>query len=287
MSGEDTRQEEGERPTTAKSLKLMKIHIFVWTITNLIVFSSCSQNSSMLAPGYRWDLFKNTPNWDLAKAVAKQDTGEIFKIIRKGKVDLNLQESKFQRTLLMLAVGNDKVMSTTALLKMGADVKLRDLRDDQAIHEAVAHLDLKRHSLDILKLLVAYGANVNSVSSRGTNIVPLAGAVEQFSCAKFLLDNKASPYFKRESTYPVWFNLMVMDLPFDENIFVAKYMIVDKKLPIPSPIFYTSGDRKPVDILTLLIKYDVNSDPKKQKTKETIIEYLHQINFPKAQVYHK
>ena len=121
----------------------MKISLFI-VVAQATVFSSCSQNN-LFGPGYSWDLFKNTPNWNLAKAVANEDTTHIYAIIHSGHADINLQEPKFGRTLLMLAVGNDKEISTSALLKLGADVNLRDDRDDQAIHEAVAYISLKKH----------------------------------------------------------------------------------------------------------------------------------------------
>src|SRR4051812_19646657 len=99
-------------------MKFMQKLFLIMFIINAIILSSCSQSTS-LGPGYEWDLFKNTPNWRLAKAVAKEDTNEIYSIIKGGNVNLNLQETKFGRTLLMLAVGNDKEFSTAALLKMG------------------------------------------------------------------------------------------------------------------------------------------------------------------------
>jgi hypothetical protein len=266
-------------------LKSMKKNIFFLCLTNLIILCSCSQDNTFLGPGYRWDLFENTIDWDLAKAVAKEDTAEIYTIIKNGIADINLQEPKFGRTLLMLAVGNDKELSTAELLKMGADIKLRDQRDDQAIHEAVAYINLRKHSLSILKLLLTYRADANSISTKGSNSVPLEGAVENFSCAKLLLNYGANPYFKKDDTFLVWFRMMIMDLPFDETIHVAKYIIVDKKLLIPNPISYTYSERKPIDILSLLNKYDVHSDPKKQKAKEEIVNYLHQIDFPKNNVY--
>lgn len=255
-------------------------------MTQIMVFSSCSQGDSF-GPGYSWDLFKNTPSSDLAKAVETEDTSEIYAIINKGNVDINFQEPKFGRTLLMLAVGNDKEISTNALLKMGADVNLRDKRDDQAIHEAVAYINLKSHSYNILNQLLIYNADVNSVSKKSTNVVPLAGAVQNLACTKLLLDYKADPYFKIDSTYSVWFNLLVLDNATNENIITAEYMIVDRKLLIPNPIFYTGPTQiKPRDIFSLLEQVDVSDDSKKQKAKENIINYLHQIDFPNSQTYH-
>jgi len=258
---------------------------FLIVITNTIILSSCSQDSTFLGPGYRWDLFKNTPNWDLAKAVAKEDTAEIYAIVKSGKAEINLQEPKFGRTLLMLAVGNDKELSTAALLKMEADVKLRDKRDYQAIHEAVAYIDLRKNSLGILKLLLEYGSDVNSVSTKGSNAVPLQGAIENISCTKLLLKNGADTYFKNvDSDYVVWSDLC-SDL--NDNIYVAEYLIIEKRLPVPNPILYTYPNHEPRNFYDLLSLVNLSNDPKKEKAKEDIINYLHQIDFPKKGVYQK
>ena len=91
--------------------------------------SSCSQDDG-LGPGYKWELFENAPNWNLAKAIKQQDTAAIFEIVKQKKIDLNLQEPTFGRTLLILAVGNDKFYSTQALIIAGADLGIRDSSGD-------------------------------------------------------------------------------------------------------------------------------------------------------------
>ena len=85
-----------------KKIQFFIIVSIIWT------FSGCSQN---LGPGYQFDLFKNTKNWDLAKAVERESSDEIVRLLKQGNTDINLQEPKFGTTLLHLAIGNDKLIS--------------------------------------------------------------------------------------------------------------------------------------------------------------------------------
>lgn len=259
----------------------MKKYLVIITMLQLAFFVSCSQSSS--GPGYNWSLFNNTINEQLAKAVAIQDTTSIFRLIKEKKGNINFQEERFGRSLLMLAVGNDLEKSTSALLKAGAKVDLRDSRDDQAIHEAVVSIDLKKHSLEILKLLVKYHANVNAVSTKGTNPVPLAGAVDNFECAKFLLENSANPYFMEDNSYPIWFNSLTADIT--DKIYVAHYMIIEKKMLVPKLVFNSKALHNPENAYDLLNKGDFSKEEKKQQARTEVIDYLHKIGYPNYNYY--
>ena len=109
--------------------------------------SGCSQN---FGPGYSFELFKNTPNWELAKAVKNENEKEIIKLIKQKKVDINLQEPHFGNTLLLLAIGNDKLIATKVLLEAGADVNIADAENNKPIHEATRFINLKKNSFDII-----------------------------------------------------------------------------------------------------------------------------------------
>ncbi|MGH2565254.1 MAG: ankyrin repeat domain-containing protein, partial [Ginsengibacter sp.] len=112
--------------------------------------SGCSQN---FGPGYSFELFKNTPNWDLAKAVQNENENEIRKLIKEKGVDINLQEPKFGNTLLLLAIGNDKLISTRVLLEEGANINIPNSDMNKPIHQATKFIALKTNSFQIIKLL--------------------------------------------------------------------------------------------------------------------------------------
>jgi hypothetical protein len=84
-----------------------KIKIFL-VIIILSSTMACSQN---FGPGYQFELFKNTPNWELALAVKNEVTIGIRRLLKEGNFNINLQEPKFGVTLLHLAIGNDKLAS--------------------------------------------------------------------------------------------------------------------------------------------------------------------------------
>lgn len=247
--------------------------------------SSCSQDEG-LGPGYKWELFKNTPNWDLAIAIKKEDTTAIFEIVKQKKIDLNLQEPKFGRTLLMLAVGNDKFYSTQALITSGADLSVRDSSGDQAIHESVKFISLRKNSYAILKLLLENHADVNSYSKNGMNATPLEGGVTNYPCFKLLMSYGADPYFQlNDKTFAVWFTMFIDERK--DGVLAAKDLILERKMPVPDPITHSLDGRTPLSIIYFLNieKFEKNSE--KQIAKVKILKYLKEINFPASGVYKK
>ena len=262
------------------------MRIQILTIFIMCTFVACSQNRG---PGYQFDLFKNTPSWELAKAVEREDENKIIKILRKQNVDINFQEPKYGSTVLHLAIGNDKLLSTKILLENNANYNIHTLDKRTAIHEVVRDIKSMKNSYKILELLIKYGADVNKLRVNPNNndtlgySVPLIDAINDFACSKLLLDHGAEPYLKSGDTYLIWYLMLLMG-DINDNIFVAKYMIVDKKMFVPNPIRYTM-ENEPVDIFTQLNKLDFSKDLKRQKAKEEIIDYLRKIDFPQNGVY--
>jgi ankyrin repeat protein len=263
---------------------LTRTYTFILILMS-ICLSSCSQDDG-LAPGYKWELFKNTPNWDLAKAVKQEDTAAIFEIVKQKEIDINLQEPKLGRSLLMLAVGNDKFNSTQALLKAGADLNLRDSSGDQAIHEAVRFISLRKNSYIILKLLLENHADANSYSENGTYTTPLVGGVTDFPCFKLLMSYGADPYFQySDHGFAVWIKMFIDERK--DGIFAAKDLILERKMPIPNPIARSLDGRTSLDIFYFLNFEKFEEHSEKQKIKVEILNYLKEINFPADKVYIK
>lgn len=65
--------------------------------------------------------------------------------------------------------------------------------------------------------------------------MPLCNTNKDFKCSKLLLDNGADPNFKKDSsTYFVWLRLLFsLD---EESIFIVHYIIVKKKMPLPTGV---------------------------------------------------
>ena len=100
----------------------MKMQILM--IFFISTYTACSQNRG---PGYQFNLFKNTPSWELAKAVEREDEKGMIKILGKKNVDINLQEPEYRNTVLHLAIANDKLLSTKILLENNANYDIPTL----------------------------------------------------------------------------------------------------------------------------------------------------------------
>lgn len=252
-----------------------------------LTFNACSQRH---IPANSFELFKGTSLSDLAEAVEKENKNEIINGLKNKEVNINIQEPFFGQTLLHLSIENNKLISTAILLENHADINILDSAKYKAIHEATTDIKSKNNSYEIIKLLIKYGANVNDTSVN-PNIndtigyyTPLMGAVSDLKCAKLLLENGANPYIKIGNTYPIWLKMATMS--FSDYIFVAHYMIVEKRMLVPNPLSFNIN-KEPLTIVPLLKELDFSKDKKKETARKEILEYLTKINFPKNGVYSK
>lgn len=240
---------------------------------------------AQLGPGYRFELFDSTANSVLAKAVAQEDTNEIQKIVNKGDINVDFKEPKFGRTLLLLAIGNNKIYSTRALLNAGANIGIRDNDNNAPINEASKLFLYQDYSnaYNMLDLLIKHGADVNSekrsITDSSNYEVPLSNTTNDFRCSKLLLDNGADPNFKKDSTYFVWMRLLfTLD---EESIFIIHYIIVKKKMPLPKGVILYGSNGQNFSLYGLINKKEFPNDPKKAKLRQEILDYLDRIGYPK------
>ena len=264
-------------------------------VSTSMVLASCLDFTPEII-GYRFELLKDTPVWELAKAVKSEDTNEIKRLIQEKHLDVNYQEHKSEWgvTLLDLAVGNGKVKSVKALLENGARI------DNSQLNQLCDITINIKHRTEILKLLLQHGANPNKVQVgyyylKGDSIpkairTPLNGAFDDLACTKLLLDYGADmnyqvnkPNDEFQIKYINWVGLLELqdDPDYTDRIFVAKYLIVDKQMPIPDPLRYGTCDTGlcPVSALYYLnsVKYFF---PGKRKARDEILAYLKKEGFP-------
>ena len=260
-------------------MKCRKIAFVLVLFVSIACNNSNRDNNTLnLGPGYRFDLFKDTPLGPLAQAVDREDTGTIRQLINKNNLDINFKEIKsgYGVSLLFLAVGNDKLLSTKALLECRANPNILDNMGTTPIHE-ICHLAIPhKHRVEILQLLLQYGADANHLPHRLRIInSPLESAVGDLGCTKLLLQYGANLYYHQRdrnvNIYPIWSDMLCEDSPIQQNILVAKYLIVDKQLPMPDTLLFSRPGYKPVTSLELLNKFKVFNDPEKQKAKDDIL----------------
>lgn len=236
----------------------------------------CSQN---YGPGYQFSLFKNTVNWKLAQAIERENENEIRIILEKDpNVLVDLRDSVYGQTLLNLAVGNDKIVSTKLLLTHIANSAIANELGFTPIHTAALLIGSRKYSAKILEILLANGADANAIAvinkSNPSKYVPLMDAVKNLECAKLLIEYGADLYYRDSLNYPVWTSMLVNDTKNSESIFFAKYLIVDKKKTIPDPVFYTIPNNIPRSARFLVQKFDTHGDIKKQQAKDEIMNVI-------------
>ncbi|MBR4268189.1 MAG: ankyrin repeat domain-containing protein [Prevotella sp.] len=113
--------------------------------------------------GWDYRLYQGTIAWDLAKAVDDEDTFEIRRQIIELKVPIDLKDSIFGGTLLMMAVRNNDEKSVEQLLILGANPNLYDDTVHSTGRNAVIYASIYTNpSEKILRLLLKYGGDPNS-----------------------------------------------------------------------------------------------------------------------------
>ncbi|WP_026997368.1 ankyrin repeat domain-containing protein [Flectobacillus major] len=133
-------------------------------ILSCLLFSCSNRDelvdkSNLTGNDYR--LFQNTPAWELAKAVQDENEKKIIEIVTKNPQLINYQEPKFGSTLLMLTIKNQQYKAFEILLKNNANVNIYDTYEgSSALIEAASS---KYYHVKFVEALLQHGANVNDV----------------------------------------------------------------------------------------------------------------------------
>ncbi|WP_243409544.1 ankyrin repeat domain-containing protein [Pontibacter virosus] len=163
----------------------MKSLLFILFIV-LSFHSSYGQIDGLYGSDIR--LFKGD-SWELAQAVKQQNVKKIKQLVSQGKVNVNLQEPRFGKTLLIWAVLTDRYKSVQALLESGADPEIRDTYSGtSALMEAAD----KSETSEYVKLLLKYGANPNidadAIEPNRVATPLIAAAGNRFESVKLLVE---------------------------------------------------------------------------------------------------
>jgi uncharacterized protein len=162
-------------------------------ILNLALLISCTNRDTIVDKdkllGYDYRLFQQTPVWKLTKAVWDENTDEMKKIVQEEKVDVNYQEDKYGKTLLMLTIVNRQLKSCKSLIELGANPNIPDKFDgSSAMIEAAEVEEYSKDNTEFLKLLLAYDGNPNFVevgkrrednSTRNTPLIAACGDINE------------------------------------------------------------------------------------------------------------
>ena len=235
----------------------------------------------LLGNDYR--LFKNTPIWDLAKAVRDGNTSEIKKLVQFQKMEIDYQEPKFGSTLLMLTVLNEQYNSAKTLLENGANPNKHDTYTGiSAMIYAAAIQNQNDDNTKFLKLMLSHGGNPNDEetgnrqignSTRKTPLLVACADVMQdvtpIEKVKLLVEAGADINHKNE------YGATALQKALTEEHYDVILYLLQRGVDIGVPITEHPDGKK--SYLIGLMRYDAFPlDSKKYQDKMKVVEFLKQ-----------
>lgn len=203
----------------------------------LTCFSNCKYDKFKLR-GNDYRLFEDTPAWELAKAVKKEDVSKIDLIVSSNPKIIDYQEPMYGQTLLMLTIMNQQYKSFKALLAKGADVNIHDTYNGTS--PLIEACNSKYYDLIYAKMLIESGANVNDVEigerreGNSTRLTPLiaASVAGNINLVQFLVTKNADVNYQNEFGQSALSEAVMVD-----NYHIAYYLILNGA-NYQRPIFY-------------------------------------------------
>jgi Ankyrin repeats (3 copies) len=264
---------------TMNFYRYLKIFLFLF-------FASTSIQCQMVVnvPDFDFALFRHTPAKLLAKAVEAEDTPAIRSYVTRDSVPIDYKDTTFGHTLLVLAIMNNKELSTKELLDLGSDPNTRSFDDGSPFLKACRFELQLKHPLKILSMLIEHGADVNSVQLDTTydqfgkrknfRTTPLRSVCVygNLNAVKLLVEHGASldQYGKNSEA-------ILSTAVLSGKLDIIQYLMIDKKAPIPDYVTIRqpgNKNEKKITISDILNEHDYVTEHNKQELKEEILSYL-------------
>ncbi|MFT4996466.1 MAG: ankyrin repeat protein [Flavobacteriales bacterium] len=236
-------------------------HGFIFFAIGLIGCSSPIKDSDLIR-------FKGEYR-NLAKAVEKEDTSAIHRIVSEQGLDVNYQEPKFGETLLMWAVQYEKYESCKVLLKLGADPNLKSIDNETS---ALMFSAKNYKTSDFLKLLLNYGGDANDSSDyKGVHYLrtPLISASStRLESVKLLLQKGAN------INYMSHHHQTALRAAIDSKyINIAHYLMIEMGADF-NPTLGSTIHGDTLFIVNSLRRCAFPLDSKEHKLKMEIVDYM-------------
>jgi ankyrin repeat protein len=223
-------------------------------ITLIFLNFSIAQCQGVYYPNFDFKLFQNTQIVELAKAVERQDTLKIEMLVKRENKNINYLEPKFGKSLLELALINERQLSVEKLLELGADPNIRSPKDNSTpilsfCQYAGTNLLAKP---SMFRLLIKYKADVNSeqiwLKADSSSMTPqIKKTALQFLCTsgtlelvKILVENGARLDKYTESGRGSIF----LDAILNPKLDIFHYLLIEKQIPIPDYIYIINRGSK-------------------------------------------
>lgn len=267
----------------------MKNHILKLTFL-FFALQSCTSQTYYIND---INLYKNTPIWDLAKAVDKEDENAINNYLKENPkavlfpkgYDILFQD---EPSLLIWTLANSKYKSFSILLEKGSDPNFLTESKTSPLMFAV---DFEPHgqltNINHIKALIEKGANPNYVRQgyinnerntiRGESPLTIACNTGDLEAVKLLIESGANYdtiIYTPQGGDKHFYQTSSLKASFMFNrAKVLKYLIIDKNIEIPSSFgIRENGDN--LDINYYLRKLIFKVDSPEYLIKMEIIEHL-------------
>jgi len=234
--------------------------------------------------GDDYRLFQNTPAWELAKAVQDENEKKINEIVSKDSKLINYQEPKYGNTLLMLTVSNQQMKSFKILLEQKADVNIHNSYEGtSALIEACS---FKLYEIEYAEMLLQNGANANDVQTdksepnRVKSALMKSAKTGKLDLVKLLIKNGANVNYQNEygqsalsesimgSRYEVSYYLLQNGADYKRPIFYRP----DYSIPVENQDPNDKG--KPMYLVDVLREAFLDFDTDEYKYKMQIVDFL-------------
>lgn len=245
----------------------------LFVILMVFSFSKCTsskqEENNYLGNDVR--LFENTPVWDVAQAIEKNDTAEVKSLLLSKSKDLvDYQEKKFGQSLLNWSVYSGYYPSVKVLAELGANPNLKSYDSTTAFIQAANH----HETLEYLKILLQNGGDVNSVANIDAPQhlrTPLMAAAKSLDNVKLLINAGADPNYVYSSNGMIQSALVYAF--YSDNIDIIKYLIIDVGVNCRNATGFTiDGDSLYVNDELRLLPYPIGSLEYKKKME--IVDFL-------------
>lgn len=258
-------------------------------------FCSCQTENSM--PGYRFSNFKETPVWELAKAIQDDDIEEVKQFCASNKFDLNFEDPHYKMTLLSLTIANDKKEAFEILLNSNINVNFIFGIDKStnAIIEAISFSE-NCNSFFVDKLLDKKCSlvKIGVVSKRDNyeeNSPLFESVVNVDNNGDFCIDiskkliNKGADINEEYFDSSVNRNVgIIEECLIHNNLTLLEYLVIERKISIPKITLiegeWGDGKVKKLSLTEALnsVDFDPSYRPKLEESRIKILNYLKQTN---------
>lgn len=269
----------------------------------LIVLQSCGFNLEQTA--YNFDNFKDTPLWELAKAVREDDSNKIKRILKNNKLDIDFKDAKYKQTLLALSIQNDKRNAFLELLNMGANPNELLGEPSNASPFIYGIRNVENCDLFYVESMLKHGANPNLEIKNPnpeyyfSDSYPLLaaigntynGGIECLDLVKLLVNNGADINCCYKDPDTNFCQGVLTKSLIQGCMETLKYFVIDKKIEIPDTVLITGSEK--LDLKAYGLKEELRSEhykyedfemdgekhdrSKERKTRDEILEYLDKI----------